>query len=246
MKEQDVGTDATIQLASPEFAAKGSQRWLQVAVAERRELVDRELIAALSLSPSAEIRWVSPIRETEFTEYRDQPFLDALKVETPKRTLASFWPRRGAKWDGLAATSSGQVLLIEAKAHIPELLSSCAASPDSLAKITRALEETRNAVARHTSSPWTEMFYQYTNRLAHLYFLRELNGVDAHMVYIYFTNAVDVFGPNTREEWNGAIKLMKAYLGLQRNKLSPYVHSVFIDVRDLPQAVHANPEDANS
>ena len=33
---------------------------------------------------------------------------------------------------------------------------------------------------------WSGTFYQYANRLAHLYLLHELNDVDAWLVFVYF------------------------------------------------------------
>jgi hypothetical protein len=109
------------------------------------------------------------------------------------------------------------------------------ASGFSKARINFALEETRAAVAKRTTSEWSQVFYQYTNRLAHLYFLRTLNKVDAHLIYVYFINAKDVWGPTTKEEWIGAIKLMESFLGLQKHNLSKYMHHVFVDVEALPR-----------
>ena len=44
--------------------------------------------------------------------------LDALTL--PQRSLSSFWPRRGPQWDGLARTGRGDLLLVEAKAHVAD------------------------------------------------------------------------------------------------------------------------------
>ncbi len=40
-------------------------------------------------------------------------------------------------------------------------------------------------------------------------------------------------GPTRREEWDGAMRLLHAYLGIGRNRLEPFIYNVFIDVRDL-------------
>lgn len=84
---------------------------------------------------------------------------------------------------------------------------------------------------------WTSTFYQYANRIAHLYFLRQQNGVRAHLVNVYFTGATDVDGPATQEEWRGAITVVEAYLGLRRHRLSKYVHKAFIDVAPLAHMI---------
>jgi len=76
-------------------------------------------------------------------------------------------------------------------------------------------------------------FYQYANRIAHLYLLRVLNGIPAYLVFVYFLNDEIMGGPKTEEEWIGALKLLHAYLGIGRNKLGKFVIDVFIDVRDL-------------
>jgi hypothetical protein len=70
-----------------------------------------------------------------------------------------------------------------------------------------------------------------------LYLLRELNGLPAHLVFLYFVNATDVAGPTTREEWEGAIKLLHNFLGVTRHKLSAHVIDAFIDVGKLESAV---------
>ena len=79
--------------------------------------------------------------------------------------------------------------------------------------------------------------YQYTNRLAHLYLLRELNGINARLVFVYFTGDDDVDGPLTTAEWKSALKVVKGVLGLsERHRLSKYIADLFIDVRELRSA----------
>jgi len=83
---------------------------------------------------------------------------------------------------------------------------------------------------------WTGTFYQYVNRIAHLYYLREKNKIKAHLLFIYFINVASVNGPKTKDEWLGAIKTMECYLGLTKNhKLREYIHDIFIDVNALRQ-----------
>jgi hypothetical protein len=234
-------TDSAVEPLT--YAAKGSQRWLQVAVGETRDLLNSRIAEALKLAPDVAIEWLSPVKERRYWEYQDAPFVKLLDLDLKKRSLESFWPKSGARWDGLARTSDGQYLLVEAKGHLSELLSSPSlATGNSLVQIKASLEETRSAIAPKTSSSWTSIFYQYTNRLAHLYLLRELNGKKAHLVYVYFTNAYDVGGPASQEEWNGAIKLMLAFLGLSRHKLSKYIHKIFVDVNELPPATRKQAE----
>jgi hypothetical protein len=67
--------------------------------------------------------------------------------------------------------------------------------------------------------------------------LRELNDIDAHLVFVYFVGAEDVNGPQTIAEWKSALTVAKLVLGLkERHKLSKYVADVFIDVRQIANA----------
>lgn len=218
---------------STAYANKGSQRWLQMAVEKTPELIDAQIRSAMKFPPDVSIEWLCPVRDTDFGEYRDEAFLKRLGIDLPGKQLRAFWPSRGPMWDGLARTSRGDIILVEAKAHIPEMVSpSSKATGDSEKQIAAALEQTRKALAPHSKVSWSGIFYQYTNRLAHLYLLRSLNGIRAHLVYVYFTNARDV-GPTSREQWEGAIKVVVTYLGLGRHKLGRYVHHIFLDVDEI-------------
>ena len=53
------------------------------------------------------------------------------------------------------------------------------------------------------------------------------------MVFVYFCGDDDMDGPQTREEWEGAIKLLETFMGIRQSKLSQYVVNLFVDVRDL-------------
>jgi hypothetical protein len=106
----------------------------------------------------------------------------------------------------LARTPQGRVFLFEAKAHIPELDSPpSAASPKSRQRIAKSLNETRAFFEANPLVDWTRTFYQYTNRLAHLYLLRHLNGTEAFLFNIYFINETRLKRPSTVEEWKGRL-----------------------------------------
>ncbi len=126
-------------------APRGSQRWLQVAVNRRPEVISSAIAQALCLPDGEEIEWLSPLESDGFAEYRDGQFLDRLGVDLDCRTLEDFWPKGGPQWDGLARTSGDRIILLEAKANIPELDSSPtgAKSEKSLQKIETALTETK-------------------------------------------------------------------------------------------------------
>jgi hypothetical protein len=219
-------------------AKKGSQKWLQQLVNNRPDLFARESAPALHLAPGDQIFWLSPLKDDAYSEYSDDAFLERLNINLPKYSLDMFWPKRGPVWDGIGYTSGGDIILLEAKAHIGEMVSPpTAAGKTSLPKIRKSLDDTKKFLGSKSLHDWASTYYQYTNRLAHLYLLRELNGLPAHLVFLYFVNAKDVGGPSTREEWEGAIKLLHNFLGVNRHKLSPYVVDVFIDVGELELAV---------
>ena len=154
--------------------------------------------------------------------------------------MDEFWPARGPQWDALGRTSLGKVLLVEAKSHIPELISSLQAeSTESKAKIQRSLEATKLAFSCHADVDWSKRFYQYTNRLAHLHLLR-MNDVPAYLVFVYFVNDTEMKGPSTALEWKGAIQLLHSYLGLGKTKMWKFIADVFVDVQEL-QTIDRHP-----
>jgi hypothetical protein len=225
-------TDST---AVPAFAAKGSQRWLQLAVNRAPEIINTPLRVSAGLPQATPIEWVSPLASENFVEYSEERTFDRLGVRLAKRPLNDFWPTGGPRWDGLARTATGDVFLVEAKAHIGEMVSGRSrASQPALEKITESLRAVQREIAPGADEvDWAGTFYQYANRLAHLHLLRVQNEVPAHLVFVYFLNAVDVNGPSERAEYEGATKVIEHYLGIRNSRLSRYVHKLFIDVRDL-------------
>lgn len=221
-------------------ASRGSQRWLQLTVNRCPDVIDGAMTKAGVLEHGESVQWLSPLESDAFTEYRDHAFLERLGITPQHRRLEDFWPARGPVWDGLARTSSGRCLLIEAKANIPEFdTSPTGASEGSLQQIRKAFDDTRAFLRVRTKTDWAECFYQYANRLAHLYFLRELNEVNAALVFVYFVGDTTVRGREhvSREGWQAAIDLAHHHLGVRAD--SPWIREnvadVFIDVGDLGQ-----------
>jgi len=224
----------------PGFAAAGSQRWLQVVINRKPQLILGALQRSGAIGPRMSITWSSPLEVDGFREYRDQTALTraGISTSTLKRPLREFWPARGPVWDALGTTSEGQPVFIEAKAHIPEAASRAArASAASLELIERSLGEARRFYAPRATAIWTNLFYQYANRLAHQYYLRRLNGISSVLTFVYFLNADDMLGPMSEEEWHGAIRLIHAVLGVPKD-LKPYgVYDAFLDARLLQDVV---------
>lgn len=212
-------------------ATRGSQFWLQKLVNEQPEALNKAIGNVAPVLAGQTIEWVSPFASEGYREYRDHAFLKKLGVELTERPLNSFWPRGGPVWDGLARTSAGEVLLIEAKSHIPEAVSPPSrASEQSLRLIRSGLDETKRHLNGSRDADWAGIFYQVTNRLAHLYLLRILNKVPSHLVFVYFVGDQEMNGPQTVDEWKGAVRTIEAFLGVERTKLSPFVHHLYLRV----------------
>jgi hypothetical protein len=210
---------------------KGSLRWIQKLVNEHASVLD----GAIGLGP---IDWRSPRADDKFAEYRDEAFLEKLNVKLSKVPLSKFWPARGPQWDALGRAQSGEVVLVEAKAHVGEILSSASkAGSDSLVKIHKALAVTTSALHARPGVDWAMRFYQYTNRLAHAHLLHKLNGVPTRLVFVYFIGDPDLDGPAGKREWEAAINVLHEALGI-RGRVPSYVADVFIDIRTpIPRVV---------
>ena len=215
---------------------RGSLKWIQVLVNQRPDFLDRQVRESCGLEPDEAIEWVSPLADDEYAEYRDASFLRRLGVDLRNRPLREFWPRRGPQWDALGRTDGGAVFLVEAKANIPELVSPAggAKSPASIALIDDSLKEVQRFLRVDTRIDWAGKLYQYANRIAHLYLLRELNRLPAYLLFTYFVGDKEVDGPQTVGEWKAAIEVAERVLGLPtRHRLSDYVVDLFIHVDEL-------------
>lgn len=215
---------------------RGSLKWTQRLINDFPDLLDSEIRRAVSIGPEPLIEWSSPRANDEFAEYRDQDFLRVIDASLTRRSLSSFWPARGPQWDALGRTSSGAVLLVEAKAHVNELLSGCSAKSErSLRMIREALDDTKGHYGVSDSADWLSAYYQYTNRLAHLYLLRELNAVNAHLIHVCFMNDAEMGGPASPSEWESAFAEAHQVLGLGDRPIEG-LHHVFIDVGRLQRS----------
>ena len=220
---------------------KGSQKWMQVLVNEAPYVVDRAIARELNLTLAEKIQWLSPLADDAYAEYRDQAFVAKLETQPKRIPLSAFWPARGPQWDALGRTSSGKLLLIEAKAHIGELLSTpCQAAGTSLKTIRASIDRVKRALAPRSQTDWCAEYYQYTNRLAHLYFLRMMNHLSAYLIFLYLIGDTDMQGPKTAEEWSGALRLLHKQLGIEdarlHQQLGGAVIDIFIDVADIKAA----------
>jgi len=218
---------------SQQAASKGSQKWIQIIINERPESLNGKIRRKLNLRKEEHIQWLSPLKCDEYAEYRDQKFIDRLGVNLSRIPLADFWPKNGPQWDALGKSSFGKLFLVEAKSHIPELISTMQAKDNgSKTKILKGLDETKHFLNIKAETDWSRPFYQYTNRIAHLYLLRQ-NNIPAYLMFIYFINDLEMKGTTTENEWKGAITLLHSYLGIGKHKLQNFITDIFVDVTRL-------------
>lgn len=213
----------------------GSQKWLQKLINERPQLANATIGQLLNCRPD-EIHWKSPLESDEFAEYRDQCAFGRIGARLEAHQLHTYWPANGPQWDGLANAGEplSRIILVEAKSHLCEFCSTaCGARNQSLARIQASLAQTRLFLGSTTRTDWSKSYYQYANRLAHLYLLRELNRLDAFLVFIYFLNDEEMGGPRTIDEWRTVIELAERSLGVHGHPFLQYAPAIFIDVRDL-------------
>jgi hypothetical protein len=210
---------------------KGSKRWIQDIVNRCPSSLDSNIRKNGFLPEGMSISWKSPLVHDDYAEYRDEGFLEILDLSAHKEDLRQFWPKRGPQWDALGIQRDlRRYYLVEAKANIPELGSSCQAEdPNSIHLIEKSLVQ---ALGIAPNLPWQQGFYQYANRLAHLYFLREIAKVDAVLVLVYFLNDRTHL-PTSVEAWHGALTLQKKLMCISSRTLLKSACEVFVDTDEI-------------
>jgi hypothetical protein len=149
-----------------------------------------------------------------------------------------FWPQTGTPpcWDAVGfvhVKSQVDLLLVEAKAHIGELQSSCKAKEEGgRPKIMAATAEAKAAFGVGEDHDWLGPYYQFCNRLTALHFLMS-RGIGARLLFIYFYGDTipGAVCPATPLEWEQPIAQMYAHVGLADNwPLRHRVHQLFLPV----------------
>lgn len=209
---------------------RGSLKFMQRIVSQRPDVLNERLAARGIVTTGADIRWVSPREDDDWAEYRDGAFLEKLGRSDLAPALSAFWPAQGPQWDALGIAGN-TLLLVEAKAHIGELASNCAAtSTRSLEMIKSALDSTKRALGVTVDTDWLTGYYQLANRIAHLEFLRR-HGADAQLVMLQFTGETGMPTPSTRAAFDAAFARAMEQLNISGNV--PGMTRVYVDVADI-------------
>jgi hypothetical protein len=222
-------------------AFAGSQRQIQTYVNELPEVLNSAVTQSFGANfpENCDVRWVSPLAAEGYMEYRDADFLHALGLPQHTESLSRFWPNRGPCWDALARIDDDQgnpigCILVEAKSHVPEFYSNdTRAGANSIQLIKKSLGSAKNWFDVEEAIVWTgfpnpdKCLYQYTNRLAHLYFFREILGLPAFLVNVHFVG--DPHSPTELNVWQTAISVIHKELGIHR--LPNFFANVFLPAR---------------
>jgi hypothetical protein len=199
----------------------GSQLQVQIYVNRRSGDLTKAVLDRLP-SLAAETRkicWTVPLESEGFAEPQDQGFLNAVGYGDLAPELAEFWPARGPVWDALALAVFPNrrpgIVLAEGKSYPGEFRSGGTKAGDvAREKISRAIASTQRWLGvEENPDLWLGDLFQSANRLAHLYWLREVARVDAWLVHLLFTND-HTHRAASREEWEAETPSVDRDLGL--------------------------------
>lgn len=183
-------------------------------------------------------KWLSPCKDDKirkYKEYWDQRFWEKIGLRPDEqKQMKNFWPKGGPHWDALAMTEDGELLLIEAKAHISEFTkTSCkATSQASREKITEVLKIVAEEYGASFNDAWMNQYYQTANRLAHLWKLRSIPSFKdkVRLVYVFFLNDPIDKENAKREEWMAKFRDAEIKtLGVEKHR--DWISTVFAYVK---------------
>ncbi|TWA85150.1 hypothetical protein FBZ83_104422 [Azospirillum brasilense] len=170
-------------------------------------------------------------------EWQGRDFLP--KDSTARTAWTGLWPPRGSQptWDAIGhATHDGveEWLLVEAKANLEDLRSSCRASPQGgRPMIERALDRVKRELGVPHDRDWLTGHYQLCNRVAVFHALME-HGVAARLLFIHFVSDRGGPGrtcPGSAAEWAEALAAQDAHVGLPAgHPLDDRIHRLFLEV----------------
>jgi len=217
----------------------GSEWHLLRWMGRHRQEFDQRVLAAIGHG-KAQLDWLdctlAPGATWLDAEIKGLDFLPA--GDSVRARWEQEWPQTGnvPNWDAvgrLHGDGSTDWLLVEAKAHIGELKSSCGAKKNGgLLLIEKFLDEAKQALGVPASHDWLKGHYQLANRVANLHFLRA-NGISARLLLLYFTgdHRPGWRCPKDQQEWQPALQKAKAHLGLPSGHgLASRIHELYLPV----------------
>lgn len=213
------------------------------------------LVEAASTDPT----WISPLVTENYEECWNERFLERLDLLNDHlESFREFWPfkpwvdgkvnpRGTPHWDALArvplmADDSG-VVMVEAKAHRGELVKPndrSKADAPSLGKIRTSFAAVRDFYEVDDAAPaWESRYYQFCNRLAHLWWMNVVARVETWLVWLLVVDDPVWRDRMTAPQWHEALQKIKREIGLpSQHRLEDKVVVVY-----LPAAPEATQED---
>ena len=199
----------------------GSQLQVQIYANRRSGDLTKAVLDALPslASETRKICWTVPLEHEGYAEPKDEAFLRAVGYGDLAQELAKFWPAGGPVWDALAVVVFPDrrpgILLAEGKSYPSEFRGGgTKAGEVAREKISQAIASTQRWLCvDDVADLWLGDLYQSANRLAHLYWLREVAKVEAWLVHLLFTDDYTHRGAS-REEWDRDLPLIDQQLGL--------------------------------
>jgi hypothetical protein len=205
--------------------ANPPSRQRQIEAAALNELPTLRAAGAVKLD------WRSPVAGSPkpFGEFRDGKVLDAVHHSYLRDGWKAYWPQRAQTWDGLAVAldADGQPIgpvLVEAKSYPGELRPKSGrsmAGGERLTLIKQRLAETRAWLGvperREVVKHWEGDLYQSANRYAVLRFFRDVVGIPAWLLNVYFVDDATHTARSratSKAAWKPVLRQAEADLGL--------------------------------
>ena len=186
-----------MRVAQPQ-GHRGSLKWIQLAVNQHTAHLNRLVQEACGFPSDEVIEWVSPLEDDQWSEYRDAAFLDRLKLQLSARPLPEFWPSQrtsvGRSWPhqpGQRSSCGGEGQHSRGRISSQSGVACISGQNQSQSGGSAAIPESR---PKHRLDGKAIPVCQ---PLAHLYLLRELNHIQARLLFIYFVGDEEMDGPQT-------------------------------------------------
>lgn len=216
----------------------GSEWHLLRYLGRHRNLLDKAVRDVTGCGP---LVWLDfgfdPNNPWHDAEWKGLYFL--LEDNSLQSSWHDYWPQgRGIhNWDAVARADLGkgtEWILVEAKANLEELKSTCqAGKKESVQKITAAFNATKKALGVPADTDWMTPYYQYCNRVAALHFLQS-HGVDGRLLFIYFCGDkgdAKRTCPTDPDGWKGVLDEQAKHVGLPTSHyLDGKIHTLFLPV----------------
>ncbi len=154
---------------------------------------------------------------------------------------SAYWPQSGTphNWDAVGwieTSGSRELLLVEAKANVEELVSDCGAkATSSIERIDAAFDATRRALGVESSKSWRTGYYQAGNRLATWHFFTNVlrPPIPTRLLFVYFVG--DRSGPTRTcpdavASWTVPLNMQAEHLGFVFDGAHDRIRKLFLEV----------------